>query len=152
MKYSEVTLPALPNEKNNPSRPISDAKRNAPLSGGAYRPKDGDVYVFDIYDEDGKVHAVEQDIANTDYVTVNIACHRNGKASWIGLSQLTLVDKDVQPTCELTKELRALSTVDDLLAKISGKTIKVSGMVNKSFVPFGQTAAVERPTPVLEWA
>lgn len=151
MKYSEVTLPSLPNEKNNPARKISDAKRNSPLSGGAFRPKDGDVFVFDIYDDEDKVYAVEQDIANTDYVTVNIACHRNGKVSWIGLSQLTLVDKDVNPTCDLTKELRALPTVDDLLDAIKGRTIKVSEMVQKSFVPFGQTNAVERPTPVLIW-
>ena len=65
MKKSEVTLPALPNEKNQPTRPISDAKRNSPLSGGAFRPKDGDVFVFDIYDDDDTVYAVEQDIANS---------------------------------------------------------------------------------------
>lgn len=152
MKKSEVNLPSLPNEKNNPARKLSDAKRNSPLTGGAFRPKDGDVFVFDIYeDEEDKVYAVEQDIDNTDYVTVNIACHRNGKESWIGLSQLTLVDKDVKPTCELTGELRALATVDDLLDKIKGRTIKVSGMEKKWFVPFGQTNAVERPTAILIW-
>lgn len=151
MKKSEVTLPALPNEKNNPTRSLSNEKRNSPLSGGAFRPKDGDVFVFDIYDDDDTVYAVEQDITNSEYVTVNIACHRNGKPSWIGLGQLTLVDKDVKPTCALTEELRALSTVDDLLEKIKGRTIKVEKMVEKQFVPFGQTAAVTRPTPVLIW-
>lgn len=151
MKKSEVTLPALPNEKNQPTRPISDAKRNSPLSGGAFRPKDGDVFVFDIYDDDDTVYAVEQDIANSEYVSVNIACHRNGKPSWIGLGQLTLVDKDVKPTCALTEELRALATVDDLLEKIKGQTIKVEKMVEKQFVPFGQTNAINRPTPVLIW-
>lgn len=151
MKKSEVTLPSLPNEKNQPTRPISNAKRNSPLSGGAFRPKDGDVFVFDIYDDDDTVYAVEQDIANSEYVSVNIACNRNGKPSWIGLGQLTLVDKDVKPTCALTEELRALSTVDDLLEKIKGRTIKVEKMVNKEFVPFGQTNVINRPTPVLIW-
>lgn len=151
MKKSEVTLPSLPNEKNNPTRSLSSEKRNSPLSGGAFRPKDGDVFVFDIYDDDDTVYAVEQDITNSEYVTVNIACHRNGKPSWIGLGQLTLVDKDVKPTCALTEELRALATVDDLLEKIKGRTIKVQEMVDKQFVPFGQTAAVIRPTPVLIW-
>lgn len=151
MKKSEVTLPSLPNEKNNPARSLSSEKRNSPLSGGAFRPKDGDVFVFDIYDDDDTVYAVEQDITNSEYVTVNIACRRNGKPSWIGLGQLTLVDKDVKPTCALTEELRALATVDDLLEKIKGRTIKVQEMVDKQFVPFGQTAAVIRPTPVLIW-
>jgi hypothetical protein len=151
MKKSEVTLPSLPNEKNNPTRSLSSEKRNSPLSGGAFRPKDGDVFVFDIYDDDDTVYAVEQDITNSEYVTVNIACHRNGKASWIGLGQLTLVDKDVKPTCALTEELRALATVDDLLEKIKGRTIKVQEMVDKQFVPFGQTNAIVRPTPVLIW-
>ena len=33
---------------------------------------------------DGEVVAVEQDITNSTYVAVNIACTRNGKPSWLG--------------------------------------------------------------------
>jgi hypothetical protein len=147
MKASEVTLPVLPNEKNNPARPISSAKLNSPVSGSAFAPKDGDVFVFDIYDEEGKVYAVEQDITNSTYTSVNVACHRNGKPSWLALGQLTRLDADMKPTCDFCAEMRTKSLVDDIFDTIKGKTLTVVSMVEKEFVPFGQTARVKRMTP-----
>ena len=151
MKASEVTLPVLPNEKNNPARPISSAKLNSPVSGSAFAPKDGDVFVFDIYDEEGKVYAVEQDITNSTYTSVNVACHRNGKPSWLGQGQLVRLDADMKPTCPLCEQMRAIGTVGDLLEKIKGKKIKVVEMVEKEFTTFGTTTRVKRPTPVFEF-
>lgn len=150
MKFSEVTLPALPNEKNNAARPISAAKLNSPVTGSAFAPRDKDVFVFDILDEAGKVYAVEQDITNSEYTVVNIACHRNGKPSWIGLGQLTRLDADMKPTCDFCAEMRGMVTVDDILEHIKGKTLTVSEMVSKEFTPFGSTNRTTKPTPVFK--
>lgn len=150
MKYSEVTLPALPNEKNNAARPISNAKLNSPVTGNAFAPRENDKFEFDILDENGKVYAVEQDITNSDYTVVNIACHRNGKPSWLGLGQLTRLDADMKPTCDFCAEMRNMVTVDDILEHIKGKTLSVTEMVKKEFTPFGSTNRVERLTAVFK--
>lgn len=152
MKFDSKNFPALPNEAANPSRPVSNEKLLQPLSGNAFAPKDGDVFVFDVLDENGNVAAVEQDITNSTYVAVNIACTRNGKPSWLGQGQLTRLNADMQPTCPLVAELRAVGTVGDLLDSIKGKTIKVAKMENQEFTTFGTTTRVTRPTAILEWA
>lgn len=150
MKVSEVTLPALPNEKTNEVRPISDAKLNSPVTGNAFAPRANDKFEFNILDESGKVYAVEQDITGSDYTVVNIACHRNGKPSWLGLGQLTRLDADMKPTCDFCAEMRNMVTVDDILEHIKGRTLTVTEMVKKEFTPFGQTSRVERLTAVFK--
>lgn len=151
MTFDVKNFPALPGESQNPARPISSEKLLQPLSGNAFAPKLNDEFVFDVYDENGEVVAVEQDITNSTYVAVNIACTRNGKPSWLAQGQLVRLDADLQPTCDLCKELRSVGTVGDLLTKLKGKKIKVVEMVEKDFTTFGTTTRVKRPTAVFQW-
>ena len=147
MQFDVKNFPALPGESQNPTRPVSAEKLLQPLSGSAFAPRLGDEFVFDVYDENGNVAAVEQDITNSTYVAVNIACTRNGKPSWLALGQLTRLDADQKPTCDFCAEMRTKSLVDDIFDTIKGKTLTVVKMVEKEFVPFGQTARVKRMTP-----
>lgn len=151
MQFDVKNFPALPGEAQNPSRPVSNEKLLQPLSGNAFTPKLNDEFVFDVYDENGNVAAVEQDITNSTYVAVNIACTRNGKPSWLAQGQLVRLDADLQPTCPLCAEMRAVGTVGDLLDKIKGKKIKVVKMEEKEFTTFGTTTRVKRQTPIFEW-
>lgn len=153
MKHSEIILPALPGASVNPPREISQSKLSQPLSGGAYRPKLDDEFEFTVMNEEGtRPYAVEQDIANSEYTSTNIACMRNGKPSWISLGQFTQRDKDGKSYCPVCEELRSCTSVEDLLDKISGKKIKVTKMVNVEIMPFGQTIPVKQDRPYLEWA
>ena len=151
MQFDVKNFPALPGEAQNPSRPVSNEKLLQPLSGNAFTPKLNDEFVFDVYDENGNVAAVEQDITNSTYVAVNIACTRNGKPSWLAQGQLVRLDADLKPTCPLCEELRAVGTVGDLLDKIKGRKIKVVKMEEKEFTTFGTTTRVKRQTPIFEW-
>ena len=151
MQFDVKNFPALPGENQNPSRAISAEKLLQPLSGSAFAPRLNDVFVFDVYNEEGEVHAVEQDITNSTYVAVNIACTRNGKPSWLAQGQLVRLDADLKPTCAVCEELRTSGTVGDLLTKIKGKKLKVVEMVEKEFTTFGTTTRVKRQTPVFEW-
>lgn len=151
MEFDVKNFPALPNEAANPSRPVSNEKLLQPLSGSAFAPRENDVFVFDVYDKNGNVAAVEQDITNSTYVAVNIACTRNGKPSWIPQGQLVRLDADMKPTCPVCEELRNAGTVGDLLDKIKGKTLKVVKMETKEFTTFGTTTRVSRPTAIFEW-
>jgi hypothetical protein len=151
MQFDVRNFPALPGEAQNPTRPVSAEKLLQPLSGSAFAPRLNDEFVFDVYDENGNVAAVEQDITNSTYVAVNIACTRNGKPSWLGQGQLVRLDADMKPTCPLCEQMRAIGTVGDLLEKIKGKKIKVVEMVEKEFTTFGTTTRVKRPTPVFEF-
>ena len=151
MQFDVKNFPALPGEAQNPSRPVSNEKLLQPLSGNAFTPKLNDEFVFDVYDENGNVAAVEQDITNSTYVAVNIACTRNGKPSWLAQGQLVRLDADLKPTCPLCEELRAVGTVGDLLDKIKGRKINVVKMEEKEFTTFGTTTRVKRQTPIFEW-
>lgn len=150
MQFDVKNFPALPNEATNPARPVSNEKLLQPLSGNAFAPRLNDVFVFDVYDEKGNVMAVEQDITNSTYVAVNIACTRNGKPSWIAQGQLVRLDADMKPTCEVCEKFRAIGTVGDLLENLKGKTLTVKEMVEKEFTTFGTTTRVKRQTPVFE--
>lgn len=151
MQFDVKQFPALPGENQNPTRPVSAEKLLQPLSGSAFAPRLNDEFIFDVYDANGDVAAVEQDITNSTYVAVNIACTRNGKPSWIGQGQLVRLDADMKPTCALCEELRAVGTVGDLLTKLKGKKLRVAEMVEKDFTTFGTTTRVKRQTPVFEW-
>ena len=151
MQFNEVVMPARPGEKDNPGRPISDAKLNSPLSGGAFRPRLDDEYVFDILDAENKTYAEERDITGSEYTTVDIAAHRNGDASWLGLGQLTMLDADMKPVSPFAEQMRQYRTVKELLVAITGKKVKVVAMEEKEFIPYGQTARVKRLAPIFEF-
>lgn len=152
MQFDVKNFPALPGETRNPSRPVSQEKLLQPLTGSSFVPRHNDVFVFDVFDANGNVLAVEQDIPNSEYVTVSIACTRNGKPSWIAQGQLTRLDADLQPTCEFIRKLRSENrTINDLLNSLKGKTIIVVDMVEKEFTVFGTKERVKRITPIFEF-
>lgn len=151
MQFDVKNFPMLPREAENPTRPISSDKLLQPLTNSAFAPKLGDEYVFDVFDENGNIMAVEQDITNSTYTSIHIACTRNGKPSWIAQGQLIRVDADLNPTCPFCAEMRAVSTVGDLFNKIKNKKVKVVEMANKTFTNFGTTTRVERLTPIFKF-
>lgn len=151
MKYNEVVLPARPGEKENPGRPISDAKLNSPISGGAFRPRLDDVYKFNILDDEAKTYAEERDITGSEYTMVDIAANRNDDPSWIGLGQLTMLDADMKPVSPFAEQMRTYRTVKELLIALTNKSIKVVRMEEKEFIPYGQTARVKRQAPIFEF-
>lgn len=151
MQFNEVVMPARPGEKENPGRPISDAKLNSPLSGGAFRPRLDDVYEFNILDNENKTYAEERDITGSEYTMVDIAATRNEDPSWIGLGQLTMLDADMKPVSPFAAKMREYRTVKELLVALTNKKIKVVAMEEKEFIPYGQTARVKRQAPIFEF-
>lgn len=152
MEFVAANFPPLPNEGTNPSRKISESKKDSAVSGNAYMPKSGDVIEFNVLEADGSAYAVEQDIQNSDYKSVHIACTKNGKSSWLPLGQLTRIDADFKPTCDAVATLRSLPTVGELLKHIANKKLTVVDMTTKQFTRFGSTERENRITPIFTLA
>lgn len=106
----------------------------------------GDVIVFDVTDENGKVLAGEQPIQGSENVAKVIACHRNGKLSTMNFGELiryvyASADAEKQtpacPVCEDNfKNWRGM-TMSEILADLKGKSYKVEERINAFRRKFG---------------
>jgi len=132
MKFNLTDMPLLPGQNNgrDVTTVSADALKSIGISGSAFAMHVGDTIAFE---ETNEPLVISQAVRANDPqspVAYYVACERNGKPSWIGISNFTRRDAVGQPIGEFQKnalkEASFAAIYDNLL---SGKSITASETV-----------------------
>lgn len=160
MKFSIENMPLLPGQNNGRSVETVDANalKSIGVSGSAFAMHVGDKISFEATDEplviSQKVRANDPQSPLAYYV----ACERNDKPSWIGISVFTRRDADGQPVGEFQKTaLREPSFAAVYANLLAGKTITADTTSTYKASEFDTAGnrlntTVERTIPVIKYA
>lgn len=155
--FAVENMPALAG-----SLQVTDAEtiKNLGANTSAYSLREGDKVVFDIADENGnpviysrKVRAKDEKSPLAYYIAIT----KNGKESWLAISNLTRRNGHREYTCPLCEELaQEPSFVEMFKNKLAEKTIVCTSTEVQEFTKFKDGQPVDgefdkRQTPILAW-
>lgn len=157
MKKSEIAIPVFGSRTREPKPLNVETLKTTGESFISYGLSNGDVVEFP--DNADEVVAVEQPIRQGFTATQRLLqVKKNGKYTWLSLGVLNRTDYNREPTCPFCGEMVELPNDWARIEHLFGKTIKVTGMVDKPFQAFDRDSgkriegkSESRPTPVIEY-
>ena len=157
MKKSNKIIPVFGSRSRKPEPMSVETLKTTGETFISYGVQNGDVINFpDTVDD---INAVEQPVrVGSNAKQRLLEVEKNGKHTWLSLGVLNRTDYNREPTCEFCAQMVNRPNDYARIEALLGKTIKVTGMVEKEFQAFDRSTGTridgkseKRPTPVFEY-
>ena len=130
-------MPLLPGsnmEGRQPEQVSQDDLKTVGISGSAFAIHTGDVIKF----PEGQPLVVKQKIRNEENspIAYYVGVERNGKASWLGIGNLTRRDVDGKPLGKFQEKMLRYPSFAAMYEDLAGKTIKGGTLREQFFAVF----------------